>query len=264
MRVLMVGDIVGSPGRRAFRNTVRRLREAGEIHLVVANGENAAAGNGITPKLAEEIHRGGADVITLGDHCWNQKELAPAIDGFAQMIRPANFCPGNPGKGWTQVQSEIGPLVVVNLVGRVFMPPADCPFRTVDAILGKSLPSGVPIVVDFHAEATSEMIAMGRHLDGRVAAVVGTHTHVQTSDERVFPGGTAYLTDLGQTGPRDSILGRETGAVLKKFTTGMPTRFLVEKEGPAMLEGAIIDIDTKSGKARSIRRIREIEGEDDG
>lgn len=261
MKVLMVGDIVGSPGRRVFRNTVRRLREAGEIHLVVVNGENAAAGNGITPKLADELFEGGADVITLGDHCWNQKELAPAIDGYCNLIRPANFCPGQPGRGWTQVQSDIGPLVVINLVGRVFMHPTDCPFRTVDAILKKSLPANVPVVVDFHAEATSEMIAMGRYLDGRVAAVVGTHTHVQTADERVLPGGTAYMTDLGQTGPRESILGREIGAVLQKFITGMPARFLVEKKGPAVLEGAIVDIDARSRKARSILRIREIEGE---
>ncbi len=152
-----------------------------------------------------------------------------------------------------------GPLIVINLQGRVFMQPVECPFRTVDTLLEKSIPSGIPVVVDFHAEATSEKIAMGRHLDGRVAAVVGTHTHVQTSDERILPGGTAYLTDLGQTGPRESILGRCIEPVLARFKSGMPQRFLVEKKGAAMLEGAVIEIDSKSGKALSIVRIREIE-----
>ena len=259
MKILMVGDIVGSPGRRAFRRTVRRLREEGEVHVVVANGENAAAGNGITAKLADEIFKAGADVITLGDHCWNQKDLAPAIGGYANLIRPANFVPGTPGKGWVKVNTDAGPLIVVNLLGRVFMPPMDCPFRMIDSLLSSSLPANVPIVVDFHAEATSEKIAMGRYLDGRVAAVVGTHTHVQTSDERVLPGGTAYITDLGQTAPRESVLGRNIEAVLAKFTTGMPQKLHIEKNGPAMLEGALIDVDVRSGKARSIRRIQEIE-----
>ena len=256
MRILLDGDIVGSPGRRLFRDVVKRYREEGRAHAVVANGENAAAGNGITLALAAELLDAGADVITLGDHAWNQKELVSSIDGEQRLIRPANFAPGCPGRGWTTVQTDMGPLTVINLVGRVFMNPVDCPFRTVDALLGKEASAGGMCMVDMHAEATSEKIAMGRFLDGRVSCVFGTHTHVQTSDQRVLPGGTAYITDLGMTGPSESVLGREIDPVLQRFQTGMPVRFPVAK-GPAVLEGALVTLDRVTGRATAIERVRE-------
>ncbi len=257
MKVLVVGDIVGAPGRRIFRVTVERLRQAGLVHAVVANAENAAAGNGLTAELAEELFKAGADVLTLGDHAWNQKDLEACIARERRILRPANFAPSCPGHGWATVQTALGPLTVINLIGRVFMPPADCPFRCVDELL-KAIPAGTPVIVDFHAEATSEKIAMGWHLNGRVAAVLGSHTHVQTSDERVLSGGTACLTDLGMTGPSQSVIGRETEPVLRKFITGMPARLEVAR-GPAVLEGAIIEIDRLSRRALGIVRVRECE-----
>lgn len=257
MKVLLVGDIVGGPGRRVFKQVVARLRAASAMHAVVANAENVAAGNGITLELAEDLFKSGADVLTLGDHVWGQKELEQTLAREKRIVRPANFAPGCPGQGVTTVQTPLGPLTVINLMGRVFMGPSDCPFRAVDAIL-KTVPGGVPVLVDFHAEATSEKIAMGLHLDGRVAAVVGTHTHVQTSDARVLAGGTAYLTDLGMTGPLNGVIGREPEPVLRKFLTGMPSRFEVAK-GPAVLEGAIIEIDATTLKATGITLVREYE-----
>lgn len=257
MKVLLVGDIVGGPGRRVFKQVVARLRAASAMHAVVANAENVAAGNGITLELAEDLFKSGADVLTLGDHVWGQKELEQTLAREKRIVRPANFAPGCPGQGVTTVQTPLGPLTVINLMGRVFMGPSDCPFRAVDAIL-KTVPGGVPVLVDFHAEATSEKIAMGLHLDGRVAAVVGTHTHVQTSDARILAGGTAYLTDLGMTGPLNGVIGREPEPVLRKFLTGMPSRFEVAK-GPAVLEGAIIEIDATTLKATGITLVREYE-----
>jgi metallophosphoesterase (TIGR00282 family) len=254
MKVLLVGDIVGGPGRRIFKEVVRRLRDEGAVQAVVANGENAAAGNGITLALADELFKSGADVVTLGDHVWGQKELEPVIASEKRLLRPANFPPGTPGYGCVTVQTACGPLTVVSLLGRVFMNPMDCPFRAADALL-KTLPRNAPVLVDFHAEATSEKIAMGHYLDGRVAAVFGTHTHVQTSDALILPKGTAYLTDLGMTGPYLSVIGREIEPVLKKFTTGVPAKFDVAK-GPCVLEGAILDLDRESGRAVSITTYR--------
>jgi len=255
VRILMVGDIVGSPGRAIFREVVAALRASGEVHVVVANAENAAAGNGITGDLADELFKAGADVLTLGDHCWNQKDIETYIAKERRLLRPANFAPACPGRGSVVVQTALGPLAVINLIGRVFLPPADCPFRVVDEVL-KSLPGGTPVIVDIHAEATSEKIAMGLYLDGRVAAVVGTHTHVQTSDEKLLSKGTAYITDLGMTGPENSILGRDSEPVLKKFLTGMQTRFEIAS-GPSVLEGVIVDVDRTTGHATAIRRVRE-------
>ena len=254
MKVLLVGDIVGGPGRRIFKDVVKRLRGEGGVQAVVANGENAAAGNGITLALADELFEAGADVVTLGDHVWGQKELEPAIAGEKRLLRPANFPPGTAGLGCATVQTACGPLTVVNLLGRVFMSPMDCPFRAMDALL-KTLPRNAPVLVDFHAEATSEKIAMGHYLDGRVAAVFGTHTHVQTSDAVLLPKGTAYLTDLGMTGPYVSVIGREIAPVLKKFTTGVPAKFDVAG-GPCVLEGAILELDRETGKAVSITPYR--------
>ena len=255
MRVLVVGDIVGSPGRAVFREVVARLRASGAVHAVVANAENAAAGNGITGDLADELFKAGADVLTLGDHTWNQKDIETYIAREKRLLRPANFAPSCPGHGWVTVQTSQGPLTVINLMGRVFLPPMDCPFRTVDALL-TSIPGGTPVLVDLHAEATSVKIAMGWHLDGRVAAVIGTHTHVQTSDEKLLPKGTAYITDIGMTGPVTSVIGREVEPVLRKFLTGMPSKFDVAK-GPAALEGVIIEVDRVTTRAVSIVRVRE-------
>ena len=255
MRVLVVGDIVGSPGRAVFREVVARLRATSAVHAVVANAENAAAGNGVTGDLADELFHAGADVLTLGDHTWNQKDIETYIAREKRLLRPANLAPNCPGRGWVTVQTTQGPLTVINLLGRVFLPPADCPFRAVDTLLA-SIPGGTPVLVDLHAEATSEKIAMGWHLDGRVTAVVGTHTHVQTSDEKLLPKGTAYITDLGMTGPSHSVIGREIEPVLKKFLTGMPSKFDVAK-GPAVLEGVIIEIDRVTTRAVGIARVRE-------
>ena len=254
MKILLVGDVVGGPGRRVFRDVVKRLRDENAINAVVVNAENAAAGNGITLALADELFKVGADVITLGDHVWGQKELEPTIGSVKRMVRPVNYPAGTPGQGYVTVQTSLGPLTVVNLQGRVFMNPMDCPFRAMDAVL-KTLPQNVPIIVDFHAEATSEKIAMGYYLDGRVTAVVGTHTHVQTSDATILPKGTAYMTDLGMTGPMNSVIGREIAPVLKKFTTGIPAKFEIAS-GPSVLEGAILEIDRQSGKAVSIEAYR--------
>jgi len=254
MRILIVGDIVGSPGRRIFKTGVKRLRAACGLHAVIANAENAAAGSGITEALATELFEAGADVLTMGDHVWNQKGTEAFIGRERRMVRPANLPAECPGSGWTTVQTPLGPLTVISLLGRVFMPPVDCPFRCIDELLPK-IPRGGPIVVDFHAEASSEKVTMGWHLDGRVTAVVGSHTHIQTSDERLLPGGTACLTDLGMTGPRDSVIGREVAPVLRKFITGMPSRFEVAK-GPAVMEGVLLDADRTTGKALAITRIR--------
>jgi metallophosphoesterase (TIGR00282 family) len=258
MKVLMVGDIVGSPGRRMFRQTVAKLRADGAVHVVVANAENAAAGNGITRELARELFDAGADVLTMGDHTWGQKDTDQAFAGEKRLVRPANFAPDCPGMGWTVIQSALGPLAILNLVGRVFMPPVDCPFRAADAAF-KTLPGGVPVIVDFHAEATSEKIALGLYLDGRVAAVAGSHTHVQTSDACVLPGGTGYITDVGMTGPTGGVIGRESAPVLRKFVTGMPSKFDVSK-GLAVLEGVIFEIDGSTLKCLSAvsLRVREV------
>ena len=254
MKILFAGDIVGSPGRRIFRTVVKRMRASGEVQIVVANAENAAAGSGITAPLADELFEAGTDVLTLGDHVWNQKGTEALVAQEKRLVRPANLPAGCPGRGWVTVQTALGPLTVISLMGRVFLPPMDNPFTCIDALLPQ-IPAGGPILVDFHAEATSEKIAMGWHLDGRVTAVLGTHTHVQTSDERLLPKGTAYITDTGMTGPADSVIGREVAPVLKKFLTGMPSRFEVVK-GPSVLEGVILDVDRITGRANSIKRVR--------
>ncbi len=258
MKILLVGDIVGSPGRRIFKSVAGRLKAEGAVHAVIANAENAAAGNGITRALALELTAAGADAITMGDHIWGQRELEGCIHQLENLVRPLNFPEGTPGSGSVVLQTSFGPLAVVNLQGRVFMHPIDCPFRAIDRLL-ETLPRNMPVIVDFHAEATSEKIAMGYYLDGRVAAVFGTHTHVQTNDACILPGGTAYITDLGMTGPSCSVLGRDITAVLRKFKTGMPTRLEVAS-GLSVLEGAVLEIDRASGKAVSLKvcRYREV------
>jgi metallophosphoesterase (TIGR00282 family) len=256
MRVLLVGDIVGKPGRAAFLQVVNRLKAEDRIDFVIANGENAAAGRGPTMEIAQALLNAGADVVTLGDHAWDSKDMVANINLEPRIIRPANFSQGAPGKGWVRVDTPEGELTVIQLVGRVFMQPNyDCPFQMADKLLNGDLNLGKVVFVDMHGEASSERMAMGRYLDGRVSAVFGTHTHCQTSDERIFPKGTAYITDLGMTGPQDSILGREVEPVVRKFLTGVPHKFDVAKGEPT-LEGAIVDVDMKTGKAHSIERIR--------
>ena len=256
MRVLMVGDIDGKPGRAAFLQVVNRLKAEDRIDFVIANGENAASGRGPTPDIVQSLLNAGADVVTLGDHAWDSKEMVAGIDLEPRVIRPENFSKGAPGKGWVRVDTPEGELVVIQLIGRVFMQPNyDCPFRAADKLLSSGMSLGKVVFVDFHGEASSERMAMGRYLDGRVSAVAGTHTHCQTSDETVFPNGTAYITDLGMTGPKDSVLGREVEPVLKKFVTGVPHKFDVAKGDPT-LEGAIVDVNMKTGKANSIERLR--------
>ena len=255
LKILHIGDIVGSPGRQVFARLVTEFRQQNRADVVIVNGENAAGGRGITPALAEELFNAGADAITLGDHTWDQKDLAPFLDREPRIVRPANFAAACPGKGWTKVETPFGPVTVISLIGRVFMQPMECPFRAVDMILSEPRVSGI-ILVDFHAEATSEKLAMGRYLDGRVTCVAGTHTHVQTSDETLLPKGTAYITDLGMTGPKDSVLGREVGPVLHRFTTGMPIRLGVAR-GDIAMEGIRLTVNPNTGRAKSIQRFRE-------
>jgi len=255
MRILHVGDIVGSPGRLAFSRIAGRMRREGEIDFIVANGENAAAGRGITPALCDELFSAGANAITLGDHAWDQKDLASWIDREPRVIRPANFAPGCPGRGWYSMDTPRCRITILQVIGRVYMPPADCPFRAADEILKRG-DTGRVVIAEIHAEATSEKIAFGRYLEGRATHVAGTHTHVQTSDETVLPKGTSYITDLGMTGPKDSVLGREVQPVIRKFLTGMPVKMDVAS-ADVVLEGVIITVDTATGRASKIKRIRE-------
>ncbi len=255
MKVLCVGDVVGSPGRRIFKATIKKLRMEFGIAAVIVNGENAAGGRGITGAIAEELFAAGADVVTLGDHVWDQKETASLLEREKRLLRPANLPPSCPGRGWCVIPTDQGEITVIALLGRTFMNPADCPFAKVDALLTGPISRTAMVFCDFHAEATSEKICMGWHLDGRVSAMFGTHTHVQTSDAKVLPNGTGYITDLGMTGPVNSVIGREVDAVRQKFITGMPSVFTIAK-GPAVLEGCIFDIDRTTRKAKSSHQIR--------
>ena len=251
MRILMIGDIIGQPGRRGIRRILPGLRQELGIDLVIANGENTAGGFGITLETAEELLESGVDILTSGNHIWDQKEIIPHMDEGLPLIRPANY-PDAPGRGYL-VQDGV---MVLNLMGRVFMPTLDCPFRTASAILSEAAEEHSPrvIVVDFHAEATSEKQGMGWYLDGKVSGVLGTHTHVGTVDARILPKGTAYLTDVGMTGPVNSVIGSDTNAVLERFLTGLPQRLSVAS-GPVILNSALLEIDEDTGRAISIERI---------
>ena len=254
MKILMVGDVVGGAGRRMLQQHLRQLRARSGVDAVVVNGENCAAGSGITAALAKEIFDAGADAITLGDHTWGQKEFAAEIPRIANLVRPANFPPECPGRGWTTVTLPTFSFNLLNLHGRVFMNAVDCPFKAADRALNE-MPKNLPVFVDFHCEATSEKNTMGYYLDGRVTAVVGTHTHVQTSDAMLLPKGTAYLTDLGMCGPYVSSIGRDLKPVTRKFITGIPSRFTVA-EGPCTLEGALITFDPSTKLASAIETVR--------
>jgi len=258
MRVLFLGDVVGRPGRRAVASVVSRLRGQRAIDFVVANCENAAGGKGVDPKSAEELRDAGVDVLTSGNHIWQKREIVPYLQENERLLRPLNFAPEAPGVGWTVREAgKSGVRVgVINLIGRVFMGQAECPFRSVSALLPRLAGESRVILVDMHAEATSEKVGMGWYLDGRVTAVVGTHTHVQTADEAILPGGTAYLTDAGMCGPETSVLGVRTDRVLERFLTQMPTRFEVAS-GPVLVQGLMIDVDPVSGRATAVERIRE-------
>ncbi|NCA81246.1 MAG: TIGR00282 family metallophosphoesterase [Opitutae bacterium] len=258
MKILMVGDIVGGPGRMAMARVATRYKTEGRADVVVANAENSAAGRGITSTLAEELFAGGADALTMGDHVWDQKESMAYFDREPRMVRALNLPPGCPGKGATTIQTKAGPLTILQLMGRTFMnATADCPFRAVDEWLKKNGSQSKMILVDMHAEATSEKVAMGKFLDGRVSAVLGTHTHIQTADEAISDKGTAYMTDLGMTGPCDSVIGRTTDAILSRFLTGMPSKFEIAS-GDVRLHGALLTLDPATGKALKIKRIEEI------
>ncbi len=254
MKILMAGDVIGRPGRAAFARYTPRLRKEKAIDLVVVNGENAAGGKGLTEPVFDELLRGGADIVTSGNHIWDKKEVAAIIDREPYLVRPANYPEGTPGRGWCVYPWRGGDVGVVNLAGRTFMPPLDCPFRKAEAAL-RALRDCRVIVVDFHAEATSEKLALGWYLDGRVSAVVGTHTHIQTADERVLPGGTAYVSDLGMVGPWNSVLGVRTDIILRKFTTGLPTRFDLA-DGPCVYCALLVTIDETTGRAAGIERIQ--------
>ncbi|HQH26472.1 MAG TPA: TIGR00282 family metallophosphoesterase [Oligoflexia bacterium] len=255
--ILFLGDIVGRTGRRVVADNISALKEAYQPALIIANGENAAGGLGIDPGTANELFAAGIHIITSGNHIWSKKELIPVLNApETRIIRPLNYAPGAPGKGSLIWQSPSGLRVaVINVMGRVFLSELlDCPFRAMDAVLQGEAGSADFIIVDVHAEATSEKIAMGYYLDGRVSAVCGTHTHVQTADERLLPQGTAYITDLGMCGPYDSVLGIKPEIIVERFLTGLPLRFDLAK-GQGLLNGVVITCDEEKKKAVSIKRV---------
>ena len=255
MLILAIGDVIGKPGRVNIETFVPGLREEYGIDLVIANAENIAGGIGVTPDTAQELLDAGVDVLTSGNHIWAQKEIIPYLDGPMPILRPLNYPPGVPGRG----HITVGKVMVVSLIGRVFIDNYDCPFRAMDALLASPGRKPPIIIVDFHAEATSEKMAMGKYLDGRVSAVLGTHTHVGTIDTRLLPKGTAYVTDIGMAGPIDSVIGDNPEEVLQRFLTIMHNRLTVA-HGRTMLNAVLVDVDEKTGRANSIERIyREVE-----
>jgi 2',3'-cyclic-nucleotide 2'-phosphodiesterase len=252
---MLVGDVVGSPGREALKRCVPLLREQHHIHACIANGENAAGGFGLTAQTAEEMFATGIDFITGGNHTFDKREFGEYLKNSDRVLRPANYPPGLPGRGVGTLVANGVQVGVLNLMGRTFMPPVDDPFRCADALLEELRGRAAVVIVDIHAEATSEKVAIGRHLDGRVSCVFGTHTHVQTADEQIFPGGTAYISDLGMTGPIDGVIGMDQGAVLDRFRTGLSDRFSVQKTGMKQFCAAVVSVDPASGKANEIKRI---------
>ncbi len=253
MNILFIGDIFASPGRRIVADHFQDIVESNRIDLAIANAENAAGGFGITPAIAEELFALGLDVLTSGNHVWDKRELYDYFARQPRLLRPANY-PDAPGRGVITIRARNGvECAVLNLQGRTYMPPIDCPFRTADRLLAELDPAIRVRFVDFHAEVTSEKVAMGWYLDGRVSAMVGTHTHIPTADTRILPGGTAYQTDCGMTGPYGSVIGVDTAIVLQRFLTGLPVRMEASKNSPE-LHAVIVDVDESTGKARAIRR----------
>nr|MBU1327648.1 TIGR00282 family metallophosphoesterase [Candidatus Omnitrophota bacterium] len=257
MRILLIGDIVGSPGREAVKKIVPGLRRERDIDFVIANAENVAGGSGLTPETVDELFQNKIDVITSGDHVWKKKEIYERLSKDNRILRPANYPQTSPGSGMTVVSLENGKKVaVINLLGRVFMHPVDCPFTAAEKEIEKINRVTKIILVDMHAEATSEKIAMGIFLDSRVSVVFGTHTHVQTADEKIFSQGTGYITDLGMTGPQDSVIGRRSDAIVEHFLTLLPKKFEIADKN-LELQGAIVKIDDESGKCLLIERVKE-------
>jgi 2',3'-cyclic-nucleotide 2'-phosphodiesterase len=257
VNILFIGDIVGKPGRKGVRELLPDLIARFQVDLVVANGENASGGIGISIKGADELLSNGIHVLTSGNHIWKKKEIVPYIQQNPDLIRPANYPTGTPGHGWVIKETRSGVRVaILNLLGRVFMEAVDCPFRRALEEREKFIKETPIVLVDFHAEATSEKMALGWFLDGKVSAVLGTHTHIQTSDERILPQGTAYMTDVGMTGPTDSVIGVKKELAIERFLTQMPHKFEVANR-ELVLEGAVISIDSETGKAKKIIRIRE-------
>jgi metallophosphoesterase (TIGR00282 family) len=246
--ILAIGDVIGKPGRKALSQLLPGLRQQYGLDLIIVNGENAAGGIGVTVATAREMLDAGADVLTSGNHIWMHRKIYPYLDGDMPILRPLNYPPGVPGRGYI----VIGRVAVVNLIGRVFIGDFDNPFHAIDKLLAELEPK--IIIVDFHAEATSEKVAMGRYLDGRVSAVLGTHTHVGTTDAQILPGGTAYVSDIGMTGPLDSVIGDDAEAAIERFLTNMPHRLSVGK-GKIALNGIMVEVDDDSGRALSIERI---------
>ncbi|MDQ1908913.1 TIGR00282 family metallophosphoesterase [Paenibacillus sp. GD4] len=255
MKILFIGDIVGAVGRNALKICLPKLKLKYNPHFIIVNGENAAAGRGINSSIVKEFFDMGVHGITMGNHTWDQKEIFDFIDQEERLIRPANFPKGTPGRGHTIVKVKDQELALINLQGRTFLPPSDCPFEKADELVEQVKKKTKYVLVDFHAEATSEKLAMGWHLDGRVSMVVGTHTHVQTNDARVLPQGTAYVTDVGMVGPMDGILGMERTAVLHKFKTGLPARFVVD-EGKWHFHAVVVHLDPATGLAKKIELVR--------
>src|SRR5215469_15832483 len=257
LRLLFLGDIIGEPGRRAVAETLPKMKKELGVDFVVANCENAAAGRGITGRIAIDLLRAGVAVITTGDHIWDQKEVVSYIETEPRLLRPINYPPGTPGRGSIILETAKGKVGVINVQGRTFMQPSlENPFRFVDDEVRRLRAEAHVILVDMHAETTSEKIAMGRFLDGKVSVVVGTHTHVQTADEQIFPGGTAFICDAGMCGPTQSVLGREIQPIVQRFLTSMPVNFPVAK-GEVKLHGIVVDINEFSGRALAIRRVAE-------
>lgn len=250
MLVLAIGDIVGQPGRKAVYEFLPQLRQEYRPDMIIANAENAAGGFGLTSAIAQELIEAGVHVLTSGNHIWAQKDIIPELDSGIPVLRPLNYPPGVPGKGYLITEGAM----VVNLMGRTFMNDIDCPFRAMDRLLEEVKDRPPVVIVDFHAEATSEKMAMGRYLDGRVSAVLGTHTHVGTIDAQILSGGTAYVTDIGMTGPDDSIIGDDAESVLRRFLTGMPHHLSVGKGRP-VFNAILVDVDGSSGRATGIERI---------
>jgi len=257
MRFVFLGDVVGEPGREAVKAAVPRLEERYSPDFFVVNGENSAGGNGLTPKLAYELMRSKVDVITLGDHVWDQRDIIPFFKEEPRVIRPMNFPASCPGKGYIVVQGNGMKLGVINALGQTFMGPVvDNPFLVLNEMIEKIRQETPMILLDFHAEATSEKIAMGRFLDGKVSCVVGTHTHVQTADDAILPAGTAYLTDAGFCGAHDSVIGREVDAIIERNLTSMPVRMKLARGG-VQADGILVEVDEATGKATRIERIQE-------
>jgi 2',3'-cyclic-nucleotide 2'-phosphodiesterase len=256
MKILFIGDVVGSPGRDMVKEYLPKLKEKYRPTITIINGENAASGKGINEKIYRQFLEWGAQAVTLGNHAWDKKEIFDFIDKAKYLVRPANFPTDVPGTGIVYLKVNQDEVAIINLQGRTFLSAIDDPFTKADELIQEARERTPIIFVDFHAEATSEKEAMGWYLDGKVTAVVGTHTHVQTADERILPSGTAYLTDVGMTGPYDGILGMERTAVIKRFLTSLPVRFEVSENGRTQLSAVLIDLDNQTGKATKIQRVR--------